>query len=105
MRNATRASEPPRPRFSTPPVSRSRQSPCKDQPSASPTTDSKASPPTSQQPPHRSLPCSSPARPDAEAAGVDDRVRFELCDVSAGLPEAYDLVTTFDVVHDAADPA
>ncbi len=40
----------------------------------------------------------------AQAAGVADRVRFEHCDVSAGLPEQYDVITTFDVVHDAIDP-
>ena len=40
----------------------------------------------------------------AQAAGVADRVRFEHRDVSAGLPEAYDVITTFDVVHDAIDP-
>src|SRR5262249_22323284 len=39
------------------------------------------------------------------AAGLADRVRIEQRDVAAGLPEAeYDLVTTFDVVHDATDP-
>lgn len=38
------------------------------------------------------------------AAGTGDRVRFELLDVSQGLPEQYDLVTTFDVIHDAVDP-
>ena len=40
----------------------------------------------------------------AQAAGVADRVRFEHRDVSAGLPEQYDVITTFDVVHDAIDP-
>ena len=40
----------------------------------------------------------------AQAAGVADRVRFEHRDVSAGLPETYDVITTFDVVHDAIDP-
>lgn len=45
------------------------------------------------------------ARENAAQAGLGDRVRFELRDVAAaGLPERYDLVTTFDVVHDAADP-
>lgn len=41
----------------------------------------------------------------AEAAGVADRVRFSRLDATGGLPGAYDVVTTFDVVHDAADPA
>ena len=44
------------------------------------------------------------ARRNAEEAGVSDRVRFELLDVAAGLPERYDLVTTFDVIHDAVNP-
>ena len=44
------------------------------------------------------------ARAKARHAEVDDRVRFEVRDVSAGLPERYDVITTFDVVHDAVDP-
>jgi SAM-dependent methyltransferase len=38
------------------------------------------------------------------AAGVSDCVRFEQRDVAAGLPASYDVITTFDVVHDAANP-
>ena len=44
------------------------------------------------------------ATTNARAAGVADRVRFEQFDVAAGLPEHYDVITTFDVVHDAVDP-
>jgi 2-polyprenyl-3-methyl-5-hydroxy-6-metoxy-1,4-benzoquinol methylase len=44
------------------------------------------------------------ARASAEAAGVADRVHFECRDVSAGIPGDYDVITTFDVIHDAADP-
>lgn len=44
------------------------------------------------------------ATQNAQAAGVSDRVRFETLDVSLGLPEQYDVITTFDVVHDAVDP-
>jgi 2-polyprenyl-3-methyl-5-hydroxy-6-metoxy-1,4-benzoquinol methylase len=44
------------------------------------------------------------ARASAEAAGVADRVRFECRDVSAGIPGDYDVITTFDVIHDTADP-
>src|SRR5437588_10022049 len=44
------------------------------------------------------------AKANADAAGVADRVRFEHRDVSEGLPEQYDVITTFDVVHDAVDP-
>jgi SAM-dependent methyltransferase len=40
----------------------------------------------------------------AGAAGVVDRVRFEERDVSSGLPQQFDVITTFDVVHDAVDP-
>ena len=45
------------------------------------------------------------ATANAAAAGVADRVRFQQLDATAGLPAPYDLVTTFDVVHDAVDPA
>ncbi len=44
------------------------------------------------------------ARRAAEAAGVSERVRFELRDAADGLPERHDVVSTFDVVHDAVDP-
>ncbi len=44
------------------------------------------------------------ARAAAQEAGVADRVRFEVCDVSTGIPGDYDVITTFDVIHDAADP-
>ncbi len=40
----------------------------------------------------------------AQEAGVADRVRFEHRDVSQGLPQQYDVITTFDVVHDAVNP-
>jgi SAM-dependent methyltransferase len=35
---------------------------------------------------------------------VADRVRFQHLDAAHGLPSQYDVITTFDVVHDAADP-
>jgi 2-polyprenyl-3-methyl-5-hydroxy-6-metoxy-1,4-benzoquinol methylase/DNA-binding transcriptional ArsR family regulator len=44
------------------------------------------------------------ARKAAEEAGVTDRVRFELRDAADGLPERYDVVSTYDVVHDAVNP-
>jgi SAM-dependent methyltransferase len=44
------------------------------------------------------------ATASAQAAGVADRVHFEQRDVSTGLPEQYDVITTFDVIHDAIDP-
>ena len=40
----------------------------------------------------------------AAAAGLSDRIRFEQRDVSKGLPEQFDVITTFDVIHDAVDP-
>jgi SAM-dependent methyltransferase len=45
------------------------------------------------------------ARAAAAAAGVADRVRFACLDAAAGLPGTYDVITTFDVIHDAGDPA
>lgn len=44
------------------------------------------------------------ARQNAEATGVADRVRFETLDASQGLPEQFDLIMTFLVIHDSADP-
>lgn len=44
------------------------------------------------------------ARRAAAAAGVADRVEFLVADAAAGLPGRFDVVTTFDVVHDAVDP-
>jgi 2-polyprenyl-3-methyl-5-hydroxy-6-metoxy-1,4-benzoquinol methylase len=44
------------------------------------------------------------ARARAEAAGVAGRVRFTRLDVVHGLPGRYDVVTTFDVLHDIAQP-
>ena len=49
-------------------------------------------------------PAVAKATANARAAGVADRARFEHLDVSEGLPEQYDVITTFDVVHDAANP-
>jgi SAM-dependent methyltransferase len=40
----------------------------------------------------------------AAEEGVADRVRFVELDAAEGLPAKYDLVTTFDVIHDAVDP-
>ncbi len=44
------------------------------------------------------------ATANSAAAGVAARVRFEQCDAAQGLPEQFDVITSFDVVHDAADP-
>ena len=41
---------------------------------------------------------------DAREAGVEDRVRFQQLEVSQGIPRRHDIITTFDVVHDAVDP-
>ncbi len=45
------------------------------------------------------------ARRAAADADVSDRVRFELLDATAGLTGRFDVISTFDVVHDAVDPA
>ena len=46
------------------------------------------------------------ARANAAAAGVADRVSFEVGDPSSsGLPGRWDVISTLDVVHDAVDPA
>jgi 2-polyprenyl-3-methyl-5-hydroxy-6-metoxy-1,4-benzoquinol methylase len=40
----------------------------------------------------------------ARDTGLEDRIRFEARDVSHGLPRSFDVITTFDVVHDAVEP-
>jgi hypothetical protein len=44
------------------------------------------------------------ARARAEAAGVGDRVRFEVAPADSFSGTGYDLVTTFDALHDMGDP-
>jgi SAM-dependent methyltransferase len=44
------------------------------------------------------------ARQGAADAGVSDRVSFELLDGSHGVPGKFDVISTFDVVHDSVDP-
>ena len=44
------------------------------------------------------------ARRAAEQAGVADRISYQVLDAAAGLPDSFDVITTFDVVHDAVDP-
>ncbi len=44
------------------------------------------------------------ASANARAAGLEERLRFEVRDATRGLPDQFDLVTSFDVVHDSADP-
>ncbi|HEY7033490.1 MAG TPA: class I SAM-dependent methyltransferase [Thermomicrobiales bacterium] len=44
------------------------------------------------------------ARANAVAAGVGDRIRFEVLDAGRGIPGTYDLITCFDVVHDMPFP-
>lgn len=44
------------------------------------------------------------ASEEARREGAGDRVRFEQRDGSRGLPDQYDVIFTFDVVHDAVDP-
>jgi 2-polyprenyl-3-methyl-5-hydroxy-6-metoxy-1,4-benzoquinol methylase len=45
------------------------------------------------------------ARRNAAAAGVAERIHFEVLDAAQGIPSRYDVITTFDVLHDSADPA
>src|ERR1700750_2198259 len=40
----------------------------------------------------------------AAEADVADRGSHDVLDAAAGLPESFDVITTFDVVHDAVDP-
>jgi SAM-dependent methyltransferase len=44
------------------------------------------------------------ARRAAAEAGLADRISYQVLDAAAGLPESFDVITTFDVVHDAVDP-
>ncbi len=44
------------------------------------------------------------ARERASGAGVGDRVRFEVAPAQAFTGSGYDLVTTFDALHDMGDP-
>ncbi len=49
-------------------------------------------------------PAIAAANANAQAAGLADRLRYEVCDVTKGIPGTYDLITTFDVVHDMPRP-
>ena len=44
------------------------------------------------------------ARQAAARAGVADRISYQVLDAAAELPESFDVITTFDMVHDAIDP-
>jgi 2-polyprenyl-3-methyl-5-hydroxy-6-metoxy-1,4-benzoquinol methylase len=44
------------------------------------------------------------AESNAHAARVADRTLFEVRDAAEGLGEVYDVITTFDIVHDSVDP-
>src|SRR5919108_127355 len=44
------------------------------------------------------------ARKNVAEAGLEDRVRVELKDVVEGLDEQFDVISTYDVIHDAVDP-
>jgi 2-polyprenyl-3-methyl-5-hydroxy-6-metoxy-1,4-benzoquinol methylase len=49
-------------------------------------------------------PAIAAAQANARAASLDDRVRFELCDVVQGISGTFDLITLFDVLHDMPHP-
>jgi len=45
------------------------------------------------------------AQANAAEAGVSDRIEFQVWDVAKGAPDdQYDVVATFDLIHDMADP-
>lgn len=44
------------------------------------------------------------AKANAEAAGVSDLVSYKVLDTSLGIPDQYDLITTFNVIHEASNP-
>lgn len=44
------------------------------------------------------------ARANVAAAGLAERIRIEHCNAAEGLPETFDIIATFDVIHDAAQP-
>ena len=44
------------------------------------------------------------ATAQAREAGVAERVRYEVRDGASDLPGRFDVITTFDVIHDAVDP-
>ena len=44
------------------------------------------------------------ARKTAEEEGVSDRVEFQVHDIAKGVPGKFDVVATFDLIHDMADP-
>ena len=46
------------------------------------------------------------AKSQSVSAGVSDRISFKQTDISKGFPpeEHYDLITTFDVIHDMTNP-
>jgi hypothetical protein len=44
------------------------------------------------------------AESNAHAARVADRTLFEVRDAAEGIGEVYDVITTFDIVHDSVDP-
>ncbi|MFI1464197.1 class I SAM-dependent methyltransferase [Nocardia carnea] len=44
------------------------------------------------------------ARAAVAAAGLSGRIRVECADAVDGLPDRFDVISTFDVIHDAVDP-
>ena len=44
------------------------------------------------------------ARANAKAAGVGDRIKFEVVDCTRLPAREFDFISTFDVVHDSVDP-
>lgn len=44
------------------------------------------------------------ARANLAAAGLADRVTLEVADATPGLPRQFDVISTYDVIHDSIDP-
>jgi SAM-dependent methyltransferase len=44
------------------------------------------------------------ARANSDAAGLSDRITVDVADASQVLPKQYDVISTYDVIHDAPDP-
>jgi SAM-dependent methyltransferase len=44
------------------------------------------------------------ARKNVKDAGLEDRIRIEQKDVAEGVDEKFDVISTYDVIHDAIDP-
>jgi hypothetical protein len=44
------------------------------------------------------------ARRNLAGSGVEDRVRFEVCDLTEPADQPYDVITMFEALHDLSHP-